>query len=265
MTSFASSHAIHSSPLRHYRRQHAARQNHVSFQVVVDESDLWITAPCNMHDLAAATVRQLRGSIHAWSALHPEFAHSLTPVAPAAEAPPVIRRMIRGAQVAGVGPMAAVAGTIAQMVAETLHAELRTRNSAGTPDNHDVLVENGGDIFMISAQDRTVGLLPDPASSAVIGFAVPAEAMPLSVCSSSATIGHSLSLGHGELASVAAADAAVADAAATAFCNMLRTADDVQRVTARAETLKQHGVRAVFVQCCGKIGIWGDLELTAVA
>lgn len=255
---------VHTSPLRHYRQQHATSENSTSFQVVQEETDLWITAPRLMQKEASQLVRTLRGQIASWIALCPAFSHSLTPVAVPEHAPEIIRRMAAGAALLDVGPMAAVAGTMAQMVAEGLLQVLRNESASNSCQLYDILVENGGDIFMFSSRQRTVGLLPDPESNSVIGLVIPAEAMPLSVCSSSATIGHSLSLGSGELVSVVASDASIADAAATAFCNMLHHADDLQRVTDRAAQLQSHGIRAVFAQCAGKIGIWGDIELTAI-
>ncbi len=255
---------VHTSPLRHYRAQHAARKGSVSFQVVVEETDLWITAPQNMHHEAAMVVRQLRGHIASWNALQPAFANSLAPVSVPPHAPEVIRRMAAAASLLGVGPMASVAGVIAQLVALHLHTHMAYTLPEAPAHHNDILVENGGDIYMISSGPRTVGLLPDPRCHAVVGFMVPASAMPTAVCSSSATVGHSLSLGHGELACVVAPDAAIADAAATAFCNMLQGPDDVERVTTHAAALQQHGIRAVFVQCAGRIGVWGDLELTAL-
>ena len=82
----------------------------------------------------------------------------------------------------------------------------------------------------------------------------------MSLCASSGRIGHSLSFGQGDLAVAAARDAALADAAATAFGNMLRTADDVPNVIDRAQRMQSHGIEGVFAQCGGKVGLWG-LEL----
>ncbi|MFV0421674.1 UPF0280 family protein [Oleidesulfovibrio sp.] len=264
MSATSATHRIHTSPLRHYRKQHSTSKGNVSFQVVLEETDLWITAPKLMQEEAAKLVRTLRGQIVSWIAICPSFAHSLTPVEVPEHAPEVVRRMAAGAALLEVGPMAAVAGTVAQMVAEGLLRLLQKRAEKNCSKQFDILVENGGDIFMFSPHPRTVGLLPDPESDSVIGLVIPAEAMPLSVCSSSATIGHSLSLGTGDLVSVVASDASIADAAATAFCNMLKNADDVTRVTDRAAQLQAHGIRAVFAQCAGKIGVWGDIELTAI-
>ncbi len=165
----------------------------------------------------------------------------------------LIRRMYAGSELLGVGPMAAVAGAVAQGMAEAFVGR-----------SPELLVENGGDIYIYSSRPRQIGLLPDPEKGVLIGLALPASVFPCSVCSSSATIGHSLSFGRGELATVVARDAAVADAAATAFCNRLRKAGDINRVLEQAKSLQKHGLTGVFLQCGGSMGLWGDFELSVM-
>jgi ApbE superfamily uncharacterized protein (UPF0280 family) len=124
----------------------------------------------------------------------------------------------------------------------------------------DLIVENGGDIYIYSRRERFVGLLPDPRGEPVRVRIAP-EDCPVSLCASSAYIGHSLSLGKGDLAVVRATDGALADACATMLCNMLREAKDVERAARRAESMQKTGVQGVFLQCADRIGIWGKMEL----
>ena len=236
------------SPVRAYRDQCAPRPEETRFRVVVDESDLAVTASRDHSTRVERLVRSTRGRILNWTALHPEFRTSLDPLPVPDHAPDVVRRMCAAGLAAGVGPFAAVAGTIAQLIAEDLAAAGET----------DCIVENGGDLYMYSSRDRVVGLLPDPASGLLIGVGIRACDCPLALCASSARIGHSFSFGQGDLAVVRARDAALADAAATALCNMLRRASDVERVLARARSMP--GVDGVFAQCGGRVGLWG-LEL----
>jgi len=149
--------------------------------------------------------------------------------------------------------MAAGAGASAQRVAEGL-----------LPLSPDVLVENGGDIYLCSTRERNVGLLQNPEAGADLGIRLPKESFPVSICSSSATIGHSLSLGRGDLVAVRAANACLADAAATSLCNMLRHAPDLNRVLGRGKTLAGFGVQGILAIIEGNLGIWGDLELVAL-
>ncbi len=256
---------VHTDHVRGYRKRTARHADEVVFQVVVEETDLWVTVRAglpgqpgqpgqpvvpDLPDQIAAYVTELRGQIKAWMLLAPDFRTSLVPVPTPASAPEVARRMAHGADIAGVGPFAAVAGTVAQMVAERF-----------APVSPDIIVENGGDIYICSRRDRVVGLLPDPASGEMIGVVVKAQDCPVSLCSSSATVGHSLSLGVGDIAAVRARDASLADAAATLFGNMLQGPDDVARVTERAAAMAHLGIEGVYAQCGGRVGIWGNMEL----
>ena len=249
----------HTDWKRNYRRHCACRAGEVAFQVVVEETDLRVVACQNMAAVMLDTVRRLRADIKGWMILHPEFRTSLVPLPLPSQAPCIVRRMYAGALCAGVGPFAAVAGAVAQAVAE-----------AHVQDSPDIIVENGGDIFMFSRSDRVVGLLADPQGGPTVGVKVAAAHCPVSLCASSATIGHSLSLGQGDLAVVRARDAALADAAATALGNRLRAAGDVEGALAWVETLaakgggEAGGVEGAFVQCAGRIGVWGNMEMDVV-
>ena len=239
----------HADFFRAYRGRCVPRENELSFQVLVEETDLRVTCAEDLGLPMLELVTELRGQIKAWMQVQPEFRSSLVPVSVPAGAPEIVRRMAAGAELAGVGPFAAVAGTVAQMVAESF--------AGRSPD---LIVENGGDIYIYSRRERIVGLLPDPRGE-LLGVRISPEDCPVSLCASSAYIGHSLSLGKGDLAVVRAADGALADACATMLCNMLREAGDVERAARRAESLRKLGVQGVFLQCSGRIGIWGKMEL----
>ncbi len=239
--------------VRGYRDQHVRHADEVSFQVVVGETDLWVAARKDLSREVSLLAAKLRGEIQAYIALDPNFRTSFIPIEVSERAPEVVRRMAAGARLAGVGPFAAVAGTIAQMITEEL--------GAVSPE---MLVENGGDIYIIGRRERIVGLLPDLDNDALLGLRIPADALPIAVCSSSARIGHSLSFGRGDLATVLAPDGAFADAAATALCNMLHTAEDIPLVVEQAKAWAGHGLKGIFVQCAGQLGLWGKFELTAL-
>jgi len=240
---------VHTDFFRAYRERCVLRDNERTFQVLVEETDLRVTCAEDLSLPMLELVRDLRGQIKAWMRVQPEFRTSLVPLPVPAGAPEIVRRMAAGAQAAGVGPFAAVAGTVAQMVAEAFAAQ--------APD---LIVENGGDIYICSRRERIVGLLPDPRGDPV-RVRISPEDCPVSLCASSACIGHSLSLGKGDLAVVRAKDGAPADACATLLCNMLREAKDVERAVRRARSLQKAGVEGVFLQCAGRVGIWGKMEL----
>jgi ApbE superfamily uncharacterized protein (UPF0280 family) len=240
---------VHTEFYRSYRERCVPRDNEHTFQVVVEETDLRVTCAEDFSLPMLELVTELRGQLKAWIRLQPEFRTSLAPVSVPTNAPEIVRRMAAGAALAGVGPFAAVAGAVAHMVAESF--------AGRSPD---LIVENGGDIYMYSRRERIVGLLPDPEGELIGVRVLPADC-PVSLCASSASIGPSLSLGNGDLAVVRAADGALADACATALCNMLREAKDVERAVRRAQSMQHMGVQGVFLQCAERIGLWGNMEL----
>ena len=238
----------HRSPFRTYRA--AQQPDLLSFQIVIDETDLWVAAREDLSVPMADEVRLLRGQILTYAAIHSEFLPALTPLDADPHAPEIIRRMCRAGRLANVGPMAAVAGTVAQMVAE------RFRDASP-----DLLVENGGDTYLFSTRDRQIGLLSIPDQDVRLCVPVRADEFPCSFCASSATIGHSLSFGNADLVVTRSRDAALADAAATALANALVGAEAMDTVLEQARNWEHIGLDGVFAQCEGKIGVWGKMEL----
>jgi ApbE superfamily uncharacterized protein (UPF0280 family) len=243
---------------RAYRSSIVPSGSERAFQVAVEETDLWVVAEADLARPMAALVHALRGELKTYIEFHPEFLHSLDPVPVTGSCPDLVRRMAEAGQACSVGPMASVAGAIAQAVAEPF---------VGQSPN--LLVENGGDCFLASTRERVVALLAEPGqdgrSRAGVGLRLAAEDFPVALCSSSGTIGHSLSLGRGDLVAVRAPRAAMADAAATRLANLLTTPQDFQRLLDEAERLEQTaGIQGVFAQCKGKIMAWGEIELVAL-
>mgnify|MGYP000451123797 FL=1 len=243
----------HLSANRSYRDAIHPASGEVGFQVVVEETDLFVIATEDISQPVAALVRKLRGELKNHILFHPEFLSSLDSLPMDAAAPAFIRRMLAAGQVCGVGPMAAVAGTIAQEVADHFHTQCP-----------DILVENGGDVFMHSTRDRTVALLADPEGGASVGLRIKAGQCPLALCASSGRIGHSLSLGTGDLVCVLSRDGSLADAAATALCNLLGSKQDLEVVVEQARSLTSSGLLGVFAQYEDQLAAWGDLELVTV-
>lgn len=238
---------------RAYRESVRPQPGETTFQVVLEQTDLFVTAQADLREPMLDLVRILRGELKNFMLMTPGFRESLVPVPAPLTAPPIAREMARAATLANVGPMAAVAGTFAQFVADHFVAQ-----------SPNIIVENGGDLYLHSTRERIVALLGDPASGARLGLKLSRRDFPLSLCASSATIGPSLSLGQGELVVVRSKSGAFADAAATALANLIDTADDLDLVLARAKKLAPLGLEGVFVQAGGKLGVWGKMELVAL-
>jgi len=242
---------------RGYRPPVSRASDEACFTVVVEESDLRITARRSLEKAGTQEVARylsaIRGELKNYILLHPEFTTSLTPLAPDPNAPPIARAMLDAAIACQVGPMAAVAGTVAQAVADRFASE-----------SPDILVENGGDIYLHSTRERIVALLAEPIQGARLALRLAPGEFPVALCGSSATIGHSLSFGSADLVTVKSRSGSIADAAATTLGNLAKSADHLPLVLERAKELAPAGVLGVFVQVGGKIGVWGDMELAVL-
>lgn len=176
------------------------------------------------------------------------FAQALRPCPVAAHAPECARRMAAGARLAGaVGPMAAVAGTMAQLAVEAALA-------AGASE---MLVENGGDCFLAMQRDLRVGLY---AGNSPLGcrlaLRITKEMQPVALCSSSSRMGHSKSFGDCDLATVLANDAALADALATQACNAVRSDHDLAPVIEKIAAIE--GVLGILLIRGERIAMGGS-------
>ncbi|MBM3499931.1 MAG: UPF0280 family protein [Armatimonadetes bacterium] len=219
-----------------------------AFTVVIEQTDLRILAERDLTQEATRAARIARRTVEAWIERHREFGTSLVPVDCPADAPRLIREMCEGARAAGVGPMAAVAGAIAQRVAEEL---------ASLSPN--VIVENGGDAFLIGDQDRTVSIFAGSSPlSHRVGLVIPAARLPISVCTSSGTVGPSLSFGRADAAVIAARSASLADAVATATGNRVREPGDLAAAVEFAASID--GVDHAIAILGDQMAAWGDLR-----
>ena len=233
---------------RTYRTQ-MQRRGLVGFRVAVQETDLMILAQRDFKSEVRSLVIQERQHLERYIEQHPEFLATLTPWPPDPYAPPLVREMIDAAATAGVGPMAAVAGAIAARVGQAL-----------MPWSDEVIVENGGDIFMHVKRPATVSLYAGRSSlSHKVGIRIKPDQQTWGVCTSSRTVGPSLSLGRADAACVVAADTALADACATALGNRV---PEAAAINAALEWLADvPGLHGAVVVVGGHLGAWGDIEL----
>ncbi|MCL6621750.1 MAG: UPF0280 family protein [Syntrophobacterales bacterium] len=230
-------------------RTRMAREGLVAFRVVVQQTDLLILAVRDLSPLARQTAVQERSRLESYIAAHPDFLSTLTPWPEDPFAPPVVREMVAAARVAGVGPMAAVAGALAERVGRAL--------LAASPE---VIVENGGDVFLALTRPATVALYAGASPlSRRVGLRIAAEDTPLGVCTSSGTVGHSLSFGRADAACVVAPTAALADALATALANRVRAPGDIDPALAWLADIP--GTVGAVVVVGKALGAWGRVEL----
>lgn len=234
---------------RTYRRT-VEPEGLVCFEVAIKETDLQICAQSDLTDLAEDLVVRARWDLEEFIRFHPYFEESFVPI-DVYDAPPIVERMAEAAHVANVGPMAAVAGAVAEYVARGLAEE-----------SPEVIVENGGDLYIMGKQERTIALYAGSDAVQHVGLRIPGGLLPVSVCTSSGRIGHSVSLGDSDAVTVLGRNAALADAMATALANRVRTPEDVQDALDLGRSVM--GVLGVLVTVDGHLGAWGNIHLVTV-
>jgi len=179
----------------------------------------------------------------------PDFRTSLEPCDVYPGAPRIVRRMAEAAAKAGVGPMAAVAGALAETALWAM-AEAGAKHA---------LVDNGGDIALLLERPVTVGIFTGPSPVRDIALRVDPRPGIFGICTSSGTVGHSLSFGRADAATVVSADVCLADAAATALGNAVAD-EDQERLGIILETLGAiEGVEGLLVVIGETLAVWGDL------
>lgn len=207
---------------RTYRRRHR-QEDLIHFQVVRKETDLDIAVRKERFSdelvrVAEEATKKCRQPLEEYIQRDPAFLRALTPYEVPSTAPPLVRDMARAAGAAGVGPMAAVAGAIAECVGRVL-----ARYSK------DVVVENGGDIFLRTSRVRRIGIF---AGNSPLSYRLALEIRPgygpLGICTSSGTVGHSTSFGKADAVVILSSSAALADAVATAAANLVQNKEDIQ-------------------------------------
>jgi len=225
----------------------------IRFAVKISETDLFILADRDLTPEATDSVLRCRSRIEEYISLRPEFQTSLSPVEDDPYAPDIVREMMAVSRSAGVGPMAAVAGAIAAHVGRDLE-----RHSMN------VIVENGGDIYLNTKEDISVGIGAGQSPfSGKLALRLAASDMPLGVCTSSGTVGHSLSFGAADAICVKSGSAALADAVATAVGNRVRGKEDVRKAIEFGMSVE--GVLGVLVVIGDVMAAMGSMELAETA
>lgn len=235
-----------------FYRDFRSKDRFKTFRVVVETSDLYVKAHSLLERETERLVKECRSQIKRAIARRPHFLASLSPIEEDPFDSPVVTRMIQAASKAGTGPMAAVAGAVAEFVGQAL-LEL-------TPE---VIVENGGDIFLKVFEPITVGLFAgDSPFSGRLGLKIEPTPIPLGVCTSSGKVGPSLSLGKADAMVVISRDVPLADAVATAAGNRVHTHRDLKGAVELAHNIP--GIDGALAAMGDKMAAVGEVELVPI-
>ena len=198
------------------------------------ESDLWIGVDSGSYSASMEAdtytmLVDLRRSMDAYLFMDPGYKAALTPYDAGLEAPDILRSMSRVSHKTGIGPMSAVAGAVALHVAEFLKLQFGVK---------EVIVENGGDIYAEAHSDMDIAVFAGQSPlSEKIGLHIPVTNFPLGICTSSGTVGPSLSLGRADAVMIVCKDVLLADSYATAMANRIQSVNDLQPVIDRIQNI----------------------------
>lgn len=231
----------------------------VSFRVNQKETDIYVAVDSRknrkLKSIIAKTeklVKDCRQDIENYIMNYPIFEVSFRPVAVDSGAPEIIKQMAQVALLANVGPFASVAGAIAGAVGRKLSEEIS-----------DVIIENGGDVFIKTTKTRKVGIYYGSGEiSNGFGLEVHPTDTPLGICASSGTCGHSFSFGRADVAVAVSNSSALADACATAMGNLIKESKDITKGINFAKSIE--GIKGVIIIKDGRFGFWGDIKIISI-
>ncbi|HOX54677.1 MAG: UPF0280 family protein [Candidatus Omnitrophica bacterium] len=218
--------------------------------IVVGESDILISSDVDLdEDFLRARISDYRKNIAKYILCDRNFSTSLTPIRVSKGAPLIVKDMAEAAKKSGVGPMAAVAGAIADYLAKDLKNMTK-----------ELIIENGGDIFLKTKTKRRIGIYAgDSKLSGKIVIEIDGKKTPLGVCTSSGTVGHSLNFGITDATVIVAKTSTLADAVATATSNIVKKSEDIKKAINFAKSIQ--GVTAILIIVKDLLSAWGDIKI----
>ena len=220
------------------------------------ESDLWIGVDSGSYSASMeadtyAMLVELRRSMDAYLLMDPAYKTALVPYDAGLEAPDILKEMSLVSHKTGIGPMSAVAGAVAVRVAEYIKSKFGVK---------EIVVENGGDIYVETHSDMDISVFAGQSPlSEKIGLHIPTADFPLGICTSSGTVGPSLSLGRADAVMIVCKDVLLADSYATAMANRIKTVNDLQPVIDRIQNIPD--ILGAIVVKDDRMAICGQYEL----
>jgi ApbE superfamily uncharacterized protein (UPF0280 family) len=220
----------------------------IGFGVFYLESDLFILAETMLEKQAYDSLVRHYLLIKEYIQMDTKFGCTFSPYLVSESAPLIISQMSNASSLAGVGPMASVAGAVAEAVGMEL-----------LNYSQDIIIENGGDIFLSTSMPRKIGIL---AGSSVFSGKITLLIEPgkWGVCTSSGTVGHSISFGKADACVVVSESTPLADAVATRIGNIIQTHEDIPEGLRYAQGID--GVLGAVIIKDDKLGVWGRVELS---
>jgi len=213
----------------------------------IEETAATIAADRDFVGEAVNAIKAARGEIERQIRRDRFFLTTLEPYEPTRDCPRIIRRMCDASEAAGVGPMATVAGAIAQEAVEAMVSQGCTH----------CWVDNGGDIALRLDRPATLEVFSDPSSKNAYAMVLEPTDDITGICTSSGRLGHSISFGDSDVALAIADDAVLADALATAIGNQVTNAASLELCFDKFRRVR--GFRAGLAMIDGAVATCGKI------
>ncbi len=227
-------------------------QDLLCYEVSFKETDLLCCTGTDLKAYIEERVLFYRNQLEVYIKHNPAFRESLVPLEADVFAPVIVREMMEASATIGVGPMATVAGAMAEYVG---------RDIAGLTD--EFIIENGGDIYLKTNRERTVLLYAkDSPYSEKIGIKVKESTIPYGICTSSGTVGPSLSFGRADAVCIVGNSALFADGLATYVGNIVKKKDDISIAIEKGKSFP--GIAGIVIIVGSHLGVWGDIEIVKI-
>ena len=234
---------------RFYRDWVKAKELYLT-HILEKETDLQILTDKPLDkNFVKERIRLYRWNIENYIDRDRRFLAALKPITVELNAPLIVKQMAEQSKKANVGPMAAVAGAVAEFLGRDLLKK----------GYKEVIIENGGDIFLKTRKVCTIGICAGKSKLwNKLSLRVKPKDTPMGICTSSGTIGHSLSFGYADSVVILSRDASLADALATATANLIESKQDLPKALAFARSIKRIcGVAIIFKN---NLISWGSVE-----
>jgi len=233
---------------RTYRRVMKPR-DFICYEVMHKETDLFCCTKTNLSGFIKERIIFYRRQLDEYIRIKPIFRESLEPVGLDPLAPRIAKEMIIASSLLNVGPMATVAGAMAEFIGKDI-----------THLSDTFIIENGGDIYLKTDVERVVQVYAkDSPFSEKIGIKLKPGDSPYGICTSSATVGPSLSLGNADAVCIVASSALFADGLATCLGNSVKKKEDISVAIERGR--QYPGVMGIMIILGAHLGVWGNIDI----
>jgi uncharacterized protein len=228
-------------------REHLNISDLIAYEIRNKQTDLWILTRKDYSQEIKKNLDFYRRELEKFIFDYPWFEKSFNPVEVKQDAHPLIKLMSECSFIANVGPMASVAGAIAEFIGLDFIKKY----------NEDIIIENGGDIFLYTTKERKIQIYTkNKFFKDKLNIKITELNTPIGICTSSGKFGHSISLGSSDTVTILSKSATLSDALATAVGNIVQTPNDINKALDYAKSI--NGVDGAIIICDDKIGIIGE-------